>query len=231
MNCPICKGGTDELLVKMGCDNCKSKGFVDDPFMETISYRCVNLADPKPDSIVITDIAWHLSQIIRWTGACRFPYSVAQHSIWACYLAPEELKLEALLHDAHEAYIGDISRPMKILIGYQKVKEIEKKFDVIIEQKYGVKFGSPEVKKIDDELLHTEARMLGPGSTERWDTDSTPTTVIPKKMTEDLTPEVIAMAGEYSSHIPYKNIELTNREAFIHFLRLFNKYKKVQNVD
>lgn len=200
--------------------------------METISYRCVNLADPKPDSIVITDIAWHLSQIIRWTGACRFPYSVAQHSIWACYLAPEELKLEALLHDAHEAYIGDISRPMKILLGYEMIKGIEKKFDKIIEEKYGVKFGSPEVKRIDDLLLHTEARNLGPGSTSRWESHQTPSINVPFQMIIDLTPEFIALESfDNQGPSPYKSIELTNREAFTHFIRLFNKYKKVQNVD
>lgn len=227
MNCPICKGGTDELLIKVGCNNCKSKGFVDDPFMETISYRCVNLADPNPDSIVITDIAWHLSQIIRWTGACKFQYSVAQHSIWACYLAPEELKLEALMHDAHEAYIGDISRPMKILLGYQRIKEIEKKFDTIIEQKYGVRFGSQRVKEIDDLLLHTEARNLGPGGTSRWETHTTPSVFEPRQMMLDLTPEVIALE-RYDGSVPsHRSIQLTNREAFTHFLRLFNKYKKV----
>lgn len=196
--------------------------------METISYRCVNLANPNPDSIVITDIAWHLSQIVRWTGACKFPYSVAQHSIWACYLAQEEFKLEALLHDAHEAYTGDISRPMKVLIGYERIKEIERKFDKIIEEKYGVKFGSSEVKRIDDLLLHTEARTVGPGSTERWKTHETPSIHIPRNMIEELYPEV---ENEVIRVMYPSQIILTPREAFTHFLRLFHKYKRISYAD
>ena len=78
-----------------------------------------------PAQISIVDIAYHLAGITRFNGALQVRYSVAQHSIWVAKQVYYEnrlglsrnelgtLSLLALLHDAHEAYMGDLIRPMK----------------------------------------------------------------------------------------------------------------------
>ena len=60
------------------------------------------------------DIVHHLSNLCRFTGAVSEPYTVAQHSILVAGICPEPLKLAGLLHDAAEAYLGDMCHPTKI---------------------------------------------------------------------------------------------------------------------
>jgi hypothetical protein len=93
--------------------------------METYTGRRVDLARPDPSSISIDDIAWHLSRLPRFNGATRSDtiYNVAQHSVLVLnrvrQLAPDAnvcLLLTALLHDAHEAYTGDVIKPMGMLL-------------------------------------------------------------------------------------------------------------------
>jgi len=74
------------------------------------------------NEIDIHDVAWHLAQINRFTGACKRPYSVAEHSLLCADLAKRDdngpaVQLLCLLHDAHEAYTGDMSSPMKNVVG------------------------------------------------------------------------------------------------------------------
>lgn len=70
--------------------------------------------DPQPEEIAAEDIWWALSRIPRFNGHTKRPYTVAEHSLICAWLAPKPLKLAALLHDAAEAYIGDIMRPVKV---------------------------------------------------------------------------------------------------------------------
>ena len=70
----------------------------------------------------IREIAHALAQINRFTGHCKRPYSVAEHSVLVSTIAETEgastsAQLAALLHDAHEAYTGDVSSPVKWAIG------------------------------------------------------------------------------------------------------------------
>lgn len=72
----------------------------------------------------IEEIAHALAQINRFTGHCTRPYSVAEHSLLVAQIAANEgaspaAQLAALLHDAHEAYTGDVSSPAKRAIGMQ----------------------------------------------------------------------------------------------------------------
>lgn len=69
--------------------------------------------DPHPDDIHIVDIAHALSRVCRYGGHCLDWYSVAQHSIMVSEIVPPRLALHALLHDAEEAYTGDMIRPIK----------------------------------------------------------------------------------------------------------------------
>jgi hypothetical protein len=95
------------------------------PWVQTYTGRAFDLLDPKPEQIDPLDIAHALSQLCRFTGHVRSFYSVAQHSCLVAEIAqdlcvmqlntpaPEVLALQALLHDAPEAYIGDVSTPLK----------------------------------------------------------------------------------------------------------------------
>lgn len=78
---------------------------------QTYDGRAFNLLDPDPADICFREIATTLSQINRYAGASRAPVSVALHTLIAADNAPPSLKAHVLLHDAHEAYIGDITTP------------------------------------------------------------------------------------------------------------------------
>lgn len=83
------------------------------------SGKGVDLAAPSPDAVDFHDIAVGLANQCRFTGAmrdCFSHYSVAQHSVLVATLVPHEYRLRALLHDAHEAYVGDTASPMKWLL-------------------------------------------------------------------------------------------------------------------
>ena len=74
-----------------------------------------DLADPKPEQIEITDIAGALSKICRFGGHCYRFYSVAEHC-YHCSMVAEASPLALLLHDAAEAFTGDIVKPLKIML-------------------------------------------------------------------------------------------------------------------
>lgn len=90
----------------------------------TATGAVVNLRFIRDDDISVLDIAHHLAQTNRYTGACSRPYSVAEHSLLVCEIVERahgernpSMLLAALMHDAHEAYTQDLSGPMKELIG------------------------------------------------------------------------------------------------------------------
>lgn len=88
-------------------------------WVQTYSGRKVRLDQPTPDMIDMDDIAHHLALINRFAGATREPYSVAEHSIRVSnyligqYPDNRQLALYGLLHDAHEAYLGDLISPAR----------------------------------------------------------------------------------------------------------------------
>lgn len=84
-----------------------------EPWMETLSGHQYEYANPDPAAIRIEDIARSLTYLCRYNGHCTRFYSVAEHCIHMANVAPPDLKFLALLHDAHEAYCGDIPSPMK----------------------------------------------------------------------------------------------------------------------
>ena len=90
-----------------------------EPWMMTASGHAFPILHPKEEDFILSDIAHHLSQENRFNGAARFPYSVAQHSLYCYYQArqldlPFNLQCEALFHDAHEAYCKDLTNPTKL---------------------------------------------------------------------------------------------------------------------
>lgn len=82
-------------------------------WLGTSSGIWVDLSAPQTSDIDIEDIAWSLSNIMRFNGHLSTQISVARHSLEVSRLVPAELQLAALLHDAHETYVGDVVRPVK----------------------------------------------------------------------------------------------------------------------
>lgn len=130
--------------------------------------EAISLLEPSLDSICIEDIACGLSNICRFGGQVRDFYSVAQHSILVCELAPHDLKLEALMHDASEAYLGDIIKPLKVLIE-SAYGPYEERFMDMISVKFNLDAAKLEaIKPYDMQALEIEQSRLQLGNTAEW---------------------------------------------------------------
>lgn len=108
---------------------------------EIVTYtgKVFDFMDPRPEAICIEDIAHSLSHICRYGGHTPEHYSVAQHSCMvANLLVPHgpDYALAGLLHDAHEAYIGDIVTPLKRLL--PEIEDMEDAIDGAIQLALGV---------------------------------------------------------------------------------------------
>jgi len=127
--------------------------------IQTYTGRVVDPFNLKPEDIDIEDICYSISRICRFGGHCLRFYSVAEHSVYVSEFVSDENKLWGLLHDASEAYFGDLPRPIKRAIpGYQ---EAEMKAQQVIAEKFGLPYPIPEeVKDIDTRLLLSESYSL-----------------------------------------------------------------------
>ena len=116
---------------------------------------------PKNEDISIEDIAHALSMQCRFTGHVKKFYSIAQHSVYVSYLCDESDALYGLLHDASEAYVSDVSSPLKKLDEFKAYMNIEKILQNKIYESFGLDANTPKsVKKADLVMLATEARDL-----------------------------------------------------------------------
>jgi uncharacterized protein len=124
--------------------------------------KSLDLRKPEStaESIEMDDIATALARICRFTGHTREFYSVAQHSVLVSYLVPSAIALQGLLHDAAEAYVGDISSPMRSAIGGMEVVKLEFRLLDLIYQRLGLKRPSNDarVSVADDIALCWEMR-------------------------------------------------------------------------
>ena len=122
---------------------------------------------PCIDHVVIEDIAHGLAYQCRFNGQTHEFYSVAQHSLIVASLVPTDLRLAALLHDAAEAYLGDMVKPLKVLL--PAFGAIEDQVSAIIAAAFGIDFSDyGPIKRADLIALATEKRDLMPHSAERW---------------------------------------------------------------
>lgn len=127
--------------------------------MQTFTGKLIDLRSFGPDDVRVADIAHALSILNRFTGHSKVPYSVAQHSVMVSRLVAPENALWGLMHDASEAYLGDIARPLKEML--PEYKKIERHVQRVIAKVFGLPWPMPaDVKRADNIALMTEKRDL-----------------------------------------------------------------------
>ncbi len=149
-------------------------------WIQTYTGLKFDLENPAPDMVRIGDIAHALSRLCRFTGHTPVHYSVAQHSVLVSRQLPPEHAFAGLMHDAAEAYVGDVSGPLKRLMR-KMVKDWESPYDAVearVWRAIAERFGLPaelsqEVKEADLRMLMTEKKMLGK-EPQSWEIDVVP---------------------------------------------------------
>ena len=141
------------------------------PYLQTVSGRWVNPFDPDPEQLDAGDIARALANQCRFGGHSRVFYSVAQHSVIVSELVEQrggdaEDVFAALMHDASEAYLGDMPHPIKHRSPLGAAfKAAEGHLEEVIRERFAIKPDVPEIKRADRALLATERRVF---SGESW---------------------------------------------------------------
>lgn len=148
------------------------------PWQQTFSGACFYPMDPRVEDLDAQDIAHHLAIEPRYMGATRAPNSVAEHSVRVSVLVEALMRraypfasermvrragLAGLLHDAPEAHVRDLPRPLKRLPALAVYREIEARNARVVETWASLPAGAlewPVVKRADDVLLWTEKRDL-----------------------------------------------------------------------
>lgn len=179
------------------------------PWIRTFSGIDLDPLDVKESDIQIEDIAHALALCNRFAGHTRRPISVAQHSVYVARLCAQilpGLALQGLLHDAAEAYLGDMTKWVKAADELAKFRQIEDLLQATIYKKFKcLLLVSAAVEDADRIMVRFEG-MKGFGSFKIDHPDYPP-----------LTKEQIARIGEWG-HWSWQESE---RQFLIHF-RMFS---------
>lgn len=134
-------------------------------FIRTYPSRSwLNLRDPDVTDIHLCDIAHALSLVNRFAGHMPRGYSVAEHSMYVSsqlmrLYGDRQLALQGLLHDATEAYLGDVTRPLKTLL--PEYKTIELRMEEVIAERFHLPYElDARVKQVDTDVLAWEMAMF-----------------------------------------------------------------------
>jgi hypothetical protein len=123
--------------------------------------------EPNLGEVDILDIAHSLSMQCRYAGHVKKFYSVAEHCVHISYAVSPENALWGLLHDATEAYMVDLPRPVKAFL--PEYKKAEKYLEQIIMLHFGLpQHEPPEVKEMDTRILFNERAALLNTSVMDW---------------------------------------------------------------
>lgn len=164
---------------------------------QTFTGRMFWPLDPRAEDVCIEDIAHSLALQCRFAGHCREPYSVAEHSVRAALYVREMLgdegradpdrhgeELAALLHDASEAYLADVIRPVKRRPMMESYRNVERVIQSMVNEWAGLrKFAHKSllVHEADEVMLATEARDLMTTHPAEWNlrADPMPGVIVP----------------------------------------------------
>jgi hypothetical protein len=149
-----------------------AEAYIMSPWIQTASGLKFPLLEIDPEAINIEDIAHALSMLCRFNAHCLKFYSVAEHSVHVSYEIEPRLALLGLMHDAAEAYLGDVPSPLKGEL--RDFKGIEDRLIVAIGKRFG--FAVPgdgendtrELKRADLQLLIDEKAVIMAPEPEPW---------------------------------------------------------------
>ena len=149
-------------------------------WVATYTGRKFYIDDPSKEDVCIEDIAHALGNLCRFVGHCKTFYSVAQHSVFVSKMCRPEHALHGLLHDAAEAYLGDLNRPLRELfrlrLDFWGFEVLEQRVFTAIGLRF--KLSSPfipiDVKLVDDRSLATEALCFMYGEGNGWGINAEP---------------------------------------------------------
>ncbi len=161
--------------------------------------------DPHTEDIDINDIAHALSNVCRFNGHCRSFYSVAQHSVLVSKYCKKENALIGLLHDASEAYICDLAKPIKESSEMAEYKVIEANIMSVVFDKFNLSEISEDVHIADKRLLVSEVRdLISNNDPKNW----------PLWMNGTSIPQVISPVSPIKAERAFLNryYELTNEQ-------------------
>lgn len=139
--------------------------------MQTVIYTYrgarFNLFDPDPDLLDPEDLAHALANCNRFAGHARVPLSVAQHCVWAGWLTADATEpwvpLQALLHDAAEAYLGDVTKWLKAHPTMDAYRRVEERLQRLVYHTFGLPEEThPAVEAADRLLVRWEMGQLFP---------------------------------------------------------------------
>lgn len=136
------------------------------PTIATATGQYFNFLEPDAALVSIKDISIGLSNTCRFGGQCKRFYSVAEHCVLMSYIVPDNLAFLALMHDAAEAFTGDIPKPLKQLLPDFAIIETR------VENALALAFGMPEkmppeIKVADRQMLCAE-QMQVMGNSDEW---------------------------------------------------------------
>ncbi len=144
-------------------------------WIRTFTGKRFFVLNPRPEDVCIEDIAHALSMLCRYTGHVQRFYSVAEHSLYvtgevaarlhaagrAGNVENQNILRWALLHDASEAYTGDLTRPLKHQAELTLFREVEARIMLAIRTQFGLIGEEPAlVREVDREIIGSEARQL-----------------------------------------------------------------------
>lgn len=140
-------------------------------WLQTYKGRQFWPLDPKPEEVFLDDIAHALGNLCRFNGHCTRFYSVAEHCVHVSREVPHELALMGLLHDASEAYVADVPRPLKPFL--KEYSRIEFGVECAIYERFGIKSkdilqGRVEVKRADNAMLAAEYKAAMTDPPREW---------------------------------------------------------------
>ena len=136
------------------------------PTIMLASGKLFDFLDPHGSDFDIEDIAHGLAHVCRYAGQCRAFYSVAEHSMLVADTV-SEFAFEALLHDAAEAFIGDVTRPFKQLL--PDYKRIEATIEDAMIVRFDLDRGSRDlVKHADLRVLAAEQAQVMAAGCSDW---------------------------------------------------------------